>query len=159
MNATLPPPSGSPADEALLRHLTEHLDSEQELIESYERLWMDAPEQPRYLIGLILEDELRHHELLRDMANSLKRDIGWTGIESAVPSWVPGGPQKERLLEETTRYLELERRDVSALKDLAKRSRQGRDPGVFSLLIELMRLDTKKHIAILTFIEKSCRPW
>lgn len=58
----------------------------------------------RYLIGLVLEDEMRHHRVLLEMANTVKRDIGWNISDSSIPHELRSN--REKLLNETTRYLD-----------------------------------------------------
>jgi hypothetical protein len=58
-------------------------------------------------------------------------------------------------MEETARFLEFEREDLTNLKRLAKVLRRQRRGGLIPLLVEVMELDTKKHITILKFIAQA----
>lgn len=57
----------------------------------------------------------------------------------------------------TNRLIEFERDDEKALQRLKKELRPVRDTTLFWLLVTLMELDTKKHIAILEFIRRKAR--
>jgi hypothetical protein len=147
--------AGSPWDESLLRHFSEHVEGERELLERYAEFRDSGPEHVRYLVGLILEDEARHHRLFRELVNRLKSDIDFRDYGPQVPYLDKAGADRESLLEATQRFLDFEQEDGKSLERLQKELRPVRDTTLFSLLVELMQLDTKKHIAILKFIRRS----
>ncbi|HEV8627031.1 MAG TPA: hypothetical protein VG034_21510 [Acidimicrobiia bacterium] len=151
---------GTPWDENLLRHFGEHVQGERELLEAYAEFRNSGPEHVRYLIDLILDDEARHHRLFRDLVNRVKSDIDWKDHGSQVPYVWTAAANRESLLEGTRRLLDFERADEKSLERLQKELRPLRDTTLFSLLVELMQLDTKKHIAILNFIRRKAeRPY
>jgi rubrerythrin len=157
MTSTLPAPHGSPWDEALLEHLDHHVDSEQEILDSYAELAATGPEYVQYLVGLIVDEEERHHRMLREMANRVQGDIEYRDVGPSVPHLRFGAADRDRLVEDTQRFLQLEREDLQSLKGLGRVLRQQRLGGLFPLMVSLMELDTKKHIAILEFIAKTAR--
>jgi hypothetical protein len=76
VNGTVPdeirPAPISPFDAAVLRHLTEHLADETEILDEY-RVLASSPDAPvRYLAQLILEDEERHHRVMTELANQFR---------------------------------------------------------------------------------------
>jgi hypothetical protein len=152
--------SGSPLDENLLRHFSEHADGERELLEAYAKFRDSGPEHVRYLVDLILDDEARHHRMFGELVNRLKSDIDWREYGPQVPFVEKASADREPLVEATRRLLDFEHEDHKALERLQKELRPLRDTTLFSLLVELMQFDTKKHIAILKFIQRSAeRPW
>lgn len=136
--------------EEVFRHLTDHVTSEAEFIAAYREL-AEAPSTPeavRYLIGLVLEDEERHHRVLHGIATALGNR---RNDPDAVPKLSHEPP--DRVLEEvTSRFLAAERADAKQLRALRKELRPFRDASLWALLVELMEDDTAKHIRLLTFI-------
>src|ERR1019366_8617193 len=135
--------------EALDRHGRE----EGELLERYRR-FVDESESPaaRYLVRLILEDEERHHRVLEDLANT----IAWGWVkgtpEQVVPHFATKSGGDETLRSETQALLGHELRDRTQLRRLRWRLRTHGEVAMWELLIDLMRLDTDKHIRILRAI-------
>lgn len=148
-------PGGRVWEENLLEQIGEHVKGERELLESYAELAEEGPEHVRYLIELILDDEARHHRLFGEMANKIRGDIEWRPIEPAMPFLDNKRADRTRLSEATARFLELEREDAWALEKLRKELRPMRNTTLSDLLVQMMEFDTKKHIAILEFIQKT----
>jgi len=158
MTATAKPAGLSVFEGELLEHLTDHIDSERELLETYRSVAEESKaEYVSYLLRLIIEDEARHHRLFDELANALRapvvRDVG-----AKVPEIV-GAANARKLLEATEALLEAEERDARELKRLARSKglRAMRGLSLWPLLIELMEHDTEKHVAILRFIRKQLR--
>jgi hypothetical protein len=145
---------GSPWDESLLAHFQEHVEGEWELLESYAKFRDEGPEHVRYLIDLILGDEARHHQMFRELVNRVRSDIDWREYGPKVPYITRDPANTAALVEATDRFLAFENEDEKSLHRLQKELRPLRDSTLFSLLVELMELDTKKHIAILEFIRR-----
>ncbi len=135
--------------ELIVRHSAE----EGELLATYEQLSTEAPDESvRYLIGLILEDELRHHRLLAELGNAIA--WGSTGLPQAtavprLPASISGA-----LLEQTRLLLKSEEADARALRRIRKELRPFADTTLWVLVIDLMLLDTNKHATILRFLER-----
>jgi rubrerythrin len=151
----------SPWDEQLLAHFEEHVRDELTLIEEYLGFRERGPEYVRYLIDLILNDESRHHQMFKELLNHVRSGIDYRDYGPQVPYMQASADDREALLEATDRFLAFERADEKSLRRLAKDLRPVRDTTLFSLLVELMELDTKKHVAILEFIRRSAQhqPW
>jgi hypothetical protein len=147
--------AGSPWDEQLLAHFDEHVQGELGLLEAYMDLRDKGPEHVRYLVDLILNDEARHHQLFQELVNRLRSDIDFRDYEPKVPYLRREPADSKALIEATDRFLAFEREDEKSLRHLEKELRPVRDTTLFSLLVQLMELDTKKHIAILEFIRRS----
>ncbi len=105
----------------------------------------------RFLIEQILADERRHHALFEKLsAASSGGDVGGRGPGTAGPS-----PEEvAELLEQTRRLIEFERDDAAALKALDRELRPKDDDTIWRLLVELMELDTSKHLRILDYLER-----
>jgi hypothetical protein len=149
--------SGSPWDEELLTHFTQHVNAEQELLEAYAEFREGGPEHVRYLVDLILGDEARHHRMFQELVNRVRSDIDFRDYNPKVPYLRPASAGVAALTEATDRLLAFEHEDQKSLHRLQKELRPVRDTTLFSLLVELMELDTKKHIAILEFLRRSAR--
>ncbi len=152
----LPRPPGSPSDEAALAHLSRHVDEEQAILAAYTDLAeRSTDEHVRFLFGLIVDDETRHHRLLTEMLKRVEADVAWKEGERSIP-WVRTPSDPEGLRQATRRFIEIERRDRAQLRHLRKALRR---PGItlLPLVVELMELDTAKHLKILKFLRASAR--
>ncbi|MGO9029313.1 MAG: hypothetical protein ACLQOZ_11880 [Acidimicrobiales bacterium] len=138
--------------QALVELIARHGQEESRLLSTYEALVSDSSDEgTRYLIELILEDERRHHRLLAEMANALAWGSLAPSPERAMPA-MPRGLEGE-LLDQTRRLLAAERSDHRALRRLRRRLRPFRDTTMWTLIIDVMLLDTKKHATVLKFLE------
>jgi hypothetical protein len=142
----------------LYEHLTSHERNERDLLAQYE----DAAEASesaafRYLSGLIVEDEVRHHRLFRDLAAALEADVELRPEDPDVPRLDRWGPDAARVVSLTESLLERERADAAELRRLSSRLETLKDDTMWQLLVRLMEMDTAKHVAILEFIRSSAR--
>lgn len=132
-----------------------HIKAENAILDSYRSLASDLGSRDvAYLANLILDDELRHHRLFEDLANSIRAEVDLGSSLDAVPDIPVVRPDPAALLEATDRLLELERQDARQLKELKRSVRPVAETTLWALLIETMELDTRKHIAILRHIRK-----
>ena len=137
----------------LINYLTAHMDSEREVLRSYAALAeRTEPGHVRYLIELILADEVRHHQLFGEMINALRAEMDQRDISPRLPDARPGAISEE-LLDETRRLLKLEKHDAQDLKRLHRELDKVDDTRWWSVLVDMMSLDTKKHVLLLQFIE------
>jgi len=131
-----------------------HVREERHFLEAYERL-CEQIEDPgtRFLVELILDDERRHHEMFERLASSARGD----GSHDAIPPAPRPTPEEvSRLLDPTERFLDAERHDRAQLRGLA-RDVDGASDDLWRLLIEIMDLDTRKHVAILEYLTARLR--
>lgn len=151
-------PGASVWEQEMYDHLVEHVDDELDVIRSYERL-AEQTDSPAfaYLARLILDDERRHHQLLRDLAETIKTSAELSGEPTPIPDLGMWGADREQILAETKRYLELEKEDNKELKRLAKDLRQVKDTTMWELVIRLIQSDNEKHQTILEFIRDRAR--
>lgn len=143
--------------ERLLETVETHVREEMEFLSGYRQL-AEAIADPvvALLLQLLLEDEQRHHELLRRIALSLRDGLYWSHSMGALPtppSRLAREPSPELLaaLGALRSYSRQERDGAHRLRELA---RQNGDlyGGVLALLLESMARDSEKHERILRFI-------
>jgi rubrerythrin len=141
--------------EWLLNAVERHAAAEQDSLEQYEYLATASGDPIIALVmRLILEDEERHHGLLRRIEASLRDALNWTHSLNALPTGSTANQPVARELAETTRVLiEEERNGARYLHDLAHRQK-GIDSGLHSLLIEMMAMDSEKHARLLQFVSE-----
>lgn len=138
----------------VLHAFTTHVRDERYVVARYEEL-ADSTHDPgtQFLLRMIVNDEHRHHELFERLAGSASVDPG-EHAEVIPPAPRPEPDLVPTLLEQTKRFLDVEREDAAGLKKLSGELRSTGDDMLWHLLIELMRLDTEKHLRILGYLEK-----
>ncbi len=145
-------------EQQLFAHLANHERDEQAIIGRYREAALKTDSEAfRYLIGLILEDEDRHHRFTTEIANALRSDVELTETSPRVPMLKAWKPVEPELLEATEEFLRLEREDARHLKELTRELRDTRDTTLWHLLVTLMVADTEKHIHILEFLRDHLR--
>ena len=143
---------GASVDERdLVGLLTAHGEQEGAILERYRR-FADHASSPavRYLVRLILEDEERHHRVLAELANAIAWEASPVTPRDSVPDLEPGGDGELRA--ETKAVLDVELADLKELKGLRRRLSAYQDTTMWALLVDLMLLDTEKHVHILRFV-------
>jgi rubrerythrin len=151
-------PGASVWEQQIYDHVVRHMEDEVEVIRSYERL-AEQTDSPAfaYLARMILDDERRHHRLLLDLAETIKAAAQLSGEPTPIPDLGMWGADREQILAETERYLELEREDNKELKRLAKELRDVKDTTIWELVIRIIQRDNEKHQQILEFIRDRAR--
>jgi len=135
----------------IIDRLQDHMDSEREALTRYGQLAETAPDgHVRFLMQLILEDEVRHHKLFAEMTEHLRREMDQRG-EPDLPD-LRRTMDADALRAETKDLLALERADLKELKDLRNEVTKVADTRWWSALIDVMDADNRKHIAILKFV-------
>jgi rubrerythrin len=127
-----------------------HVREESAFLEQYEELAGEVGDAGvEFLLQLILDDERRHHALFEDMMEAARDG------SSAVPAApAPATASARRLLEPTERFLQAEREDQAQLRRLRKELKPARDDTLWPLLVELMEIDTEKHIRVLEYLHR-----
>jgi rubrerythrin len=124
-----------------------HAREENEFLSAYETLVASSEDESvRFLLEFILADEHRHHDLFTSMADA---SVG----EGAFP----GPPhlsreEAQRLLEPTERFLDAERAESKKLSALRRSLKPAGGGTLWPLMIELMEIDTTKHVRVLEFL-------
>jgi rubrerythrin len=142
--------------ERVTAHMEQHLRGEREVVDGYEELRADTSGTIAYLLDIVISDERRHHRLFAELARSVGSLVSGTESNAdAVPAQTHiDEPQRLRLLEATRGFIQVERDDERQLHDLERELRPVRTTTVWPLLIEMMALDTEKHLKILHRIER-----
>jgi hypothetical protein len=145
-------------EQALYDHIVAHEENERELLVEYQQAAneLDSPAF-RYLVSLIVEDEIRHHRLLRELAGSLQVDAGTHPGDPAVPRLGNWGHDPRRVVELSDRLVAHEEMDRQQLHRLSREMDPVRDTTLWALLIKMMELDTAKHTEVLNFIRRQAR--
>ncbi len=152
----LPSPPGSPWEEAIRERIHAHIEGEVSILQPLQEL-ASTDDFIGYLVGLILDDEQRHHRVLLEMENAIRSDIEWRELTPRVPRVSSPGEGVDKTLAQVQLLLENEKRDVKALKRLKRKLGPVKDTTVLALLVETMELDSKKHIQILEFITRMAK--
>jgi len=136
-------------------HLTSHVDIERGMLEEYRSAAEASSSKAfEYLVNLLIEDEMRHHRLFLELADSLETISLTPGADPQVPYLDFNRTNKEAVLDLTETLLEKEQQDALELKRLQRELGDVKDTSIWGLLVDLMQRDTQKHIAILKFVKK-----
>lgn len=131
-----------------------HVRDESYVLDRYEALARaTADPGTKFLLNLIMADEHRHHDFFERLGASAASHPG-EGQATVPPAPMPEPEHVPELLEQTRRFLDFEREDAESLKSLARDLRPTGDEMLWRLLVELMRLDTQKHLQILEYLER-----
>jgi hypothetical protein len=145
-------------EQQLYEHLTSHEENERELLMEYQ----DAANRSKskafkYLVSLIVEDEIRHHRTFGDLAESLKVDAELRPDDPAVPRLDHWGPDGRLVAELAQKLEDREEQDLKMLRRLGDDLEDVKDTTLWKLLVKLMEMDTAKHIEILKFTRRHAR--
>jgi len=152
MTATSELEGGSVWDEEVYSAFRAHVSEEDELLAEYRRLAADTGSPDvAYLVGLIAEDEERHHRLFEELAESLRGVVELEPGGHGVPD-IPLRREGAALRKATAELIAFERADARKLRQLRRELKPVAETTIWPLLIETMELDTKKHILILRHI-------
>ena len=139
----------TPNDEHLLALVDRHIMAEAADLEGYQELARSPDPVMSELMGLIVEDEERHHRLLRRLAVRLQDDLNWERSQGALPpEQSPLDADGRRALERVREFVRHEHRGAQHLHALAQEARELRRP-LAALLLETMVLDSQKHEIVL----------
>jgi hypothetical protein len=138
----------------LYDHLAGHVEAERALLEAYSTAVEESTSKAlRYLVNLLLEDEGRHNRIITELAGSLRTEsLG--GRDSVVPNLDFDGANHDAVIDLTNQLLQREQEDAKELKRLQHELRDVKDTSLWSLLVDLMVQDTRKHVSILRFAKK-----
>jgi hypothetical protein len=147
--------NASSGDRDLVDLLERHGAEEGAILKRYEQLSATArSESTRYLIGLILEDERRHHRVIAEIANAVVfGGYEQAGTSGAVPD-LDTRSEDPDLLAVTRELIRIEKEDAAELKRIRRELKAYSETTMWALLLETMLLDTDKHKRILEFIER-----
>jgi rubrerythrin len=127
-----------------------HVREEATFLDAYEALVAESSDESvRFLLELIVADEHRHHDLFSSMADASVADDAGDGLPAAPRL---SAETARRLLEPTERFLDAEREETKKLAALRRELKPLRTDTLWPLLVELMEVDTGKHVRILEYL-------
>lgn len=146
----------SVSEKSLFDAVRAHERSEAAVIGEYEAFARrTSSELVRYLVTIIVDDEHRHHRYLEELANSVRASATFEERGPRMPYFDVSHDDPD-LRATTKRFLEVERQDRAELKRLARSVRDGGNE-LDAFIVNLMRDDTERHIAMLRFIDRLAR--
>jgi signal transduction histidine kinase len=140
----------------LYAHLTSHAEGERGLLQEYRSAADTSPSKAlRYLVNLLIEDEMRHHRIFTELAESLKNEALLGGHDPIIPYLdLDQAANRDGVIDLTDQLLKKEQKDAQELKRIGHELHDVKDTTLWGLLIDVMQRDTDKHIAILRFAKK-----
>jgi ferritin len=140
-------------EEQLYQHLTSHIENENNLLVTYQQAasYSDSPAF-QYLASLIMEDEIRHHRVFEELAETVRAEAEMRPENPRIPRLDKWGGDRDRVVELTEGLIDEENRDADELHRLAKELGDFKDTTMWHLIVRLMELDTAKHLKILNFV-------
>jgi len=140
-------------EDEVYQQLMDHIENEESLLGEYQSLADDTnAADVAYLVQFIVEDEMRHHRIIEQIAASVRAAADFGTGEDGVPRVPLKRADPGALVGTTDRLLAMEHEDRRALKELQRSLRPTEKTTLWSLLVKTMELDTRKHIAILRHI-------
>ncbi|HVO92539.1 MAG TPA: hypothetical protein VMT22_06840 [Terriglobales bacterium] len=138
----------------LMNEFKAHENDEAEWVKNYRRIADESDDSlVRFLLGLIIADEERHHQILDRMITRLKDDLASTRPDQITQRKNVLAAKNTELRGMLERFLDVERRGIKEYQRLSKTSGGlGRD--LFGLLCRTMIHDSLKHIGILEFLRR-----
>jgi rubrerythrin len=139
--------------EWLLDAVERHATAEADALDQYEYIATASGDPIVALVmRLILEDEERHHGLLKRIEASLRDALNWTHSPNALPaSGMPEQPVASQLAAAARALIEEERTGAHYLRGVAHLEKDI-DSGLHTLLLEMMAMDSEKHARLLQFV-------
>jgi rubrerythrin len=140
--------------EWLLDAIERHAKAEADALDQYEHIRTASGDPVIALVmRLILEDEERHHGLLKRMQATLNDALSWSHSPNALPeTGTPRETVAPELATATRALIEEEHTGARYMRNLAHEEK-GIDAGLHSLLLEMMALDSDKHARLLEFVQ------
>jgi len=155
-NASAAGPSAWARD--LHAHLTNHVEIERGMLEEYrEAAETSSSKAFEYLVNLLIEDEIRHHRIFLELADSLETMSLRPLEDPEIPYLDFNRSNSQAILDLTEKLLEKEQQDTVELKRFQRELRDVKDTSIWGLLVDLMERDTQKHIAILRFVKRQAK--
>jgi rubrerythrin len=133
-------------------HLCSHVEAEAETLEAYEQLASSTDSEAlKYLAGLIIDDERRHHKMFEELAESIRATAEFSAEPTPIPR-LDFRHDRDAIVAATEPFLAVEKADGNELSRLAKELKDVKDTTLWELVLEIIRADNEKHRRILDFI-------
>lgn len=153
-DGAIPPPiSASTWERELFEMLMNHMELERESLEEYRRAAAETRSKAfAYVVGLLIEDEKRHHELFRALAQTVRSEAELMPGSPVIPNMDFDSVDSEKVRRVSLELLRNEDEDAKELRRLHDHLQEVQHTTLWDLVVGLMRRDTDKHIAILEFV-------
>ncbi|HEX4867882.1 MAG TPA: hypothetical protein VFV32_09665 [Acidimicrobiales bacterium] len=139
-------------DQHLYDHVSQHIAGEVEALNEYEALAGSTESKAfAYAASLILTDERRHHQMLNELAETIRSSAELSGGPLPIPD-LDLHKDREAIIELSEKLLEIEKHDRKELKELRKELKVYKDTTLWELVIDLLDADNAKHRMILKFV-------
>lgn len=139
-------------DGEMMKTLERHIGDEQHALDEYESLMRHSDNPPvRYLLGLLLEDEERHHRILGEMLNQFRTHVCLAEQHPHVP-WMTRKRDPETA-KQIRRLRRTEGADLRQLHALRRHLKFLRRHSLDGVLVDSLILDTRKHLRYLRTIQ------
>jgi rubrerythrin len=129
-----------------------HITNETDILDRYGDLAEGSEGHVKFLLELIGEDEARHHRLFEQWAATIRADAAFEDAPEGIPY-----PVREHdpaaLLAAVDALLAVERDDRRQLRHMQGDLKDVRHTTIWPLVLEVMQLDTEKHIKILEYLQ------
>jgi rubrerythrin len=145
---------GQSKSEWLFEQLQNHEVNEREALEEY-REAIEKTDLPMagFLFNLVRLDEEKHHEVIRAMSATLKKNLFWTKQEGALNLFQPVGPEHAALLPMVEKFIRLEKEGIKEYEKLLSDAKKMYH-GLFELLLRTIIKDSEKHLMLLEYLKK-----
>jgi rubrerythrin len=139
------------SDEHVLALVEAHIKAESEDLGIYRNLATSPDPVTAGLMQMVIEDEERHHDLLKRLAVRLQDDLSWESSPDALPADNGSKPRIRGNADSLRELARHEHQGARHLEVLAREARELQRP-LATLLLYSMALDSQKHELILGYI-------
>lgn len=143
---------GPSSVDRLLTTVDAHAQAEAGSLANYARLRDSGDPVTALVLNLILEDEERHHTLLRRIGTSLHDALQWHVSADALPTGIEPMAAPADLAHTFKDLAQEEQSSVHHLQRVAH-DLDNIHGGLDTLLLEMMAMDSQKHAHLLTFLQ------
>ena len=153
-DGTAPPPiSAGTWERDLFELLIGHIERERETLQEYQQAAQETRSKAfAYVVGLLIEDEKRHHELFKSLAQTVRSEAELIPGSPVIPYMDFDRVDSEKVRRLSMELLRNEDEDAKELRKLHDHLQEVHHTTLWDLVVGLIRRDTDKHIAILEFV-------
>jgi hypothetical protein len=139
------------SDEQLLALVEAHIKAEAADLEVYRNLATSPDAVTAELMRMVVEDEERHHDLLKRLAARLRDDLNWESSPDALPADNGADPRVRGNADSVRAFTRHEHQGAHHLEALARHARDLQRP-LAAVLLYSMALDSQKHELVLGYV-------
>lgn len=145
---------GESVDEHLVSTLRSHIAAETGSLRAYAAL-AEATADPliKEILGIVIEEEDRHHKTLEKLSATWEDDLNWTHNPQAFHTQRVSPEQRASFIEDVKRFIKEEEDGIKDFQAAAKDARKGKR-AMSAMMLEWMAMDGKKHVQGLQYILK-----